>query len=315
MRALVVGAGVVGLSCAVRLREAGIRADVVADAFGPATTSAAAAALWYPYRADPPERVTGWAARTREELERLATDPATGVVLRDGVEYVREDAGEPWWAAAVPGLAWVDGGPAGCVGGWSFRAPVADTGRYLNWLAARLTGLGGTLRRQRVRSVAQVRADADVIVLATGIGARELPGDPTLIPVRGQVVRVRAPGVQRWVLDEGHPDGLVYVVPRIDDVVCGGVDEPGAESPDTDPDTARRIMARCSDTVGELVGAEVLDHAVGLRPYRPSVRLERDPADPGVVHCYGHGGAGVTLSWGCADEVTALVSGVRSAQP
>ncbi len=25
-----------------------------------------------------------------------------------------------------------------------------------------------------------------------------------------------------------------------------------------------------------------------------------------VVHCYGHAGAGITLSWGCAEEVVAL---------
>lgn len=309
VHALVVGAGVVGLSCAIRLREAGVDAHVVADAVGDGTTSAAAAALWYPYRADPPERVTGWAARTREAFERLATDPATGVVLREGTEYVRDSAAEPWWAPAAPGLAWVEGGPAGCLGGWSFRTPVADTGRYLDWLAARLAALGGTLRRERVRSLGQARAAADVVVLATGIGARELPGDAALTPVRGQVVRVRAPAVRRWALDAGHPDGLVYVVPRIDDVVCGGVDEPGAESPAADPDTARSILARCTEVVGELAGAEVLGHAVGLRPYRPSVRLALDPDDSGLVYCYGHGGAGVTLSWGCADEVTALVTG------
>ncbi|MQA16268.1 MAG: FAD-dependent oxidoreductase [Pseudonocardiaceae bacterium] len=309
MRVLVVGAGVVGLSCAVRLREAGVAADVVADAAGAATTSAAAAALWYPYRAHPPERVTGWAASTREELERLSADATTGVVLRDGVEYVRQPTGEPWWASAVPRLAWRGGGPAGCAGGWAFRAPVADTGRYLDWLAARLGDLGGSLRHERMRSVAQARAEADAVVLATGVGARELPGDPAVTPVRGQVVRVRAPSVRQWVLDEGHPAGLVYVVPRIDDVVCGGVDEPGAESPEVDAQTARRILARCIDVVPELAGAQVTGHAVGLRPYRPSVRLERDPSDPGVVHCYGHGGAGVTLSWGCADEVTDLITG------
>jgi D-amino-acid oxidase len=55
--------------------------------------------------------------------------------------------------------------------------------------------------------------------------------------------------------------------------------------------------------VPELRDARVLRHKVGLRPARPAVRLERDGD---VVHCYGHGGAGVTLSWGCAEDVAAL---------
>ena len=48
----------------------------------------------------------------------------------------------------------------------------------------------------------------------------------------------------------------------------------------------------------------------GLRPYRPSgfvVRSERI-GNKTVVHNYGHGGAGVTISWGCADEVASLVA-------
>jgi D-amino-acid oxidase len=58
--------------------------------------------------------------------------------------------------------------------------------------------------------------------------------------------------------------------------------------------------------VPALARARVLSHRVGLRPARPATRLER-VGD--VIHCYGHGGAGVTLSWGCADEVTALAGG------
>jgi len=49
---------------------------------------------------------------------------------------------------------------------------------------------------------------------------------------------------------------------------------------------------------------------VGLRPGRPTVRLEEDARDepgPRILHNYGHGGAGITISWGCADELTALV--------
>ena len=99
-------------------------------------------------------------------------------------------------------------------------------------------------------------------------------------------------------------DGMVYVVPRGTDVVCGGTALDGVESTSPDPAEAERILARCRALVPALAGAQVLGHAVGVRPARPAVRLERSGD---VVHCYGHGGAGVTLSWGCADEVTRLV--------
>jgi D-amino-acid oxidase len=56
----------------------------------------------------------------------------------------------------------------------------------------------------------------------------------------------------------------------------------------------------------------VLAHRVGLRPVRPQVRLETQAVPGGrhVVHNYGHGGAGVTLSWGCALAVAGAVNGL-----
>jgi D-amino-acid oxidase len=92
-------------------------------------------------------------------------------------------------------------------------------------------------------------------------------------------------------------------VPRSHDVVVGGTDEEGDWSRSVDPDVATGILRRATALVPELAEARVLRHKVGLRPARPAVRLER-VGD--VIHCYGHGGAGVTLSWGCADEVAAL---------
>jgi len=57
-------------------------------------------------------------------------------------------------------------------------------------------------------------------------------------------------------------------------------------------------------------GRQVLDVLVGLRPGRPTVRLEAEQCgDSLVVHNYGHGGGGFTLSWGCAEEVLALIQG------
>jgi D-amino-acid oxidase len=292
MRAIVVGAGVVGLTTAVCLREAGVDADVVARETPQETTSAVAAALWYPYRALPAERVTAWSAATYEHLARLADVPGTGVRMRLGTEL---HAADPWWRDAVPDLQRV---PEGL----RFAAPAVDMSVHLPWLVARLRALGGSLERRAVASLAEL--DADAVVNCAGLGARELAGDGSLVAVRGQVVRVAAPGVEEWLLDQSDPARLVYVVPRERDVVLGGTADEGAEDRTPDPATTAAILERCAAALPALRDAPVLAVAVGLRPARPRVRLE---AEGGVVHCYGHGGAGVTLAWGCAVEVTALL--------
>src|SRR4051794_20658066 len=100
-RVIVVGAGVVGLSCALRLLEAGHRVDVLARELPRETTSAVAAAIWYPYRADPPERVLAWSRRTYDELARIAGEHSeSGVVLREGTEIVTSRDEKPWWSDA-----------------------------------------------------------------------------------------------------------------------------------------------------------------------------------------------------------------------
>ncbi|WP_022924143.1 FAD-dependent oxidoreductase [Serinicoccus marinus] len=304
MRAvLVVGAGVVGLTCAIRLLEAGHRVDVVAADPPPATTSAVAAALWYPYRALPQDRVTAWSATTYGVLADLAQDPATGVAMRSGTELLRTRQPDPWWADAVPDLTHVTDVP-GYAGGWRFTAPVAEMGTHLRWLAARLEQLGGTLTRAYLDRLPESEDEGvDVVVNASGLGAERLVADPTLSPVRGQVVVVEQVGLEQWWLDPGAPGGPTYVVPRRDDIVLGGTDQPGERDREPDPATAENILARAAALVPALAGARVLRHAVGLRPVRPQVRVER-VGD--VIHCYGHGGAGVTLSWGCAAEVVEL---------
>ena len=129
---VVVGAGVVGLTCAVRLAEAGHETHVLARDLPPETTSAVAAALWYPYRALPQDRVTAWSARTYRVLDELAADPATGVRMRDGVELLGPTApAEPWWRAAVPVLATVRDPAPGYPRGWRLPLPVAEMDVYL----------------------------------------------------------------------------------------------------------------------------------------------------------------------------------------
>jgi D-amino-acid oxidase len=301
MTVLVVGGGVVGLTAAIRLREAGIDAHVVAREPPERTTSAVAAALWYPYRAFPVERVAAWAARGFEALAELHGVEGSGVRMRWGTELVLEVAEDPWWRPAVPSFRRT-------ADGYRLEAPVVDMSVHLPWLVRRLRALGGAVEIGTVETLDAALRRAPVVVNAAGLGARELAGDRVLVPVRGQVVHVECPGVDEWLLDQSDPHRLVYVVPRERDIVLGGTAEEGVEDLEEDPLTATAILGRCVAAVPALRHARVVGGAAGVRPARPAVRLEAEERPGGtVVHCYGHGGAGVTLSWGCADEVVALV--------
>lgn len=306
-RVIVVGAGVVGMSCAIRLQQAGHQVDVVARDLPLETTSSVAAAIWYPYRAFPFERVTAWSGATYVELERLSKDQDTGIRMVEGTELHRRRTSDPWWRNAVPTLTRVSAMPPPYVDGWTFRTPVVEMPVYLRWLTRVFAEGGGTLTRMALSALPD---QGEVVVNATGLGARLMAEDKSVMPVRGQVVYVEQFGLDRWWLDG---DGPTYVVPRSEDVVVGGTDEEGEWSRTPDPKVAAAILERAAVLVPELARARVLRHKVGLRPARPQVRLEEEDVPTGtsrverIVHCYGHGGAGVTLSWGCADEVASIV--------
>jgi D-amino-acid oxidase len=301
-RVIVVGAGVIGLSCAVRLLEAGHRVDVVGRDLPLETTSSVAAAVWSPY-SRPQEHVVRWARAAYDAFAELCDDESAGVVMRTGTELFREPSGDLWWRDALPPGAGPDREtslPAGYASGLTMRTPVVEMPVYLRWLAARVDELGGTVTRMNLSALPT--GDA-LVVNASGIGARLLGGDRTVSPVRGQVVLVEQVGVDHWWIDAETPS---YVVPRAHDVVLGGTAIEGEWSRTPEPAVAASILERAARIEPRLAGARVLRHKVGLRPSRPSVRLER-VGD--VVHCYGHGGCGVTVSWGCADDVAGLIDG------
>jgi D-amino-acid oxidase len=294
-RVLVVGAGVVGLSCALRLVEAGHRVDVVARDLPLETTSSVAAAIWYPYLAFPQDRVTAWGRTSYAVFAGLAEMDASGVTMRPGTEVLREPTADPWWREAVPRLDRVRP-PEAYSDAWSFVTPVVDMSRYLTWLALRVVDAGATITRIALSRL----PEGPLVVNCSGLGSRLLASDTTTTPVRGQVVVVDQVGLTDWWLDGAAP---TYVIPRPDDIVLGGTDDAGEWDRRPAPATAADIVARATALVPEISQARVLRHKVGLRPARPAVRLER-VGD--VIHCYGHGGAGVTLSWGCAEDVATL---------
>jgi D-amino-acid oxidase len=320
---LVIGAGVIGLTTAVCLAEAGARVAVHAAEPPARTTSAVAGAIWGPHLVGRDDRVRRWGLETRDRLYELAEagPQETGVRLLGGrMVSGHETTGDemvadladvrPCGAADLPG---------GFLSGWRYTAPVVAMPVYLEYLTGRLGRAGGTLGTGlSYASLAQAagRTAARVIVNCTGTGAHGFAGDPGVVPVRGQAVLAANPGLTEFFIGTdradgpGGPDGtgLIYVFPRGGSVVLGGSHHTGDWNQDPDPDLAARIVDGCASIVPALRGAEVIAHLVGLRPTRPQVRLEAGDLDGGrtLVHNYGHGGAGVTLSWGCAADAAAL---------
>lgn len=312
---LVVGGGVIGLTSAVVLAESGRRVTVWSRDPAGATTSAVAGGLWWPYRVEPEEKVGAWSLRTLGVLAELAGRPGeTGVRMVDGTQAGMDLGDLGPWAAGVPGLraARREELPEGWVKGLRARIPLVDMAIYLGYLRRRLEAAGGTVERRAVADLGEAAREAPVVVNCTGLGARELVPDRGVEPVQGQLVIVENVGIDEWFV-AADPDSAdtLYVLPQPYGVVLGGTAREGVWDLTPDPATAEAIVARCARAVGpRLAGARVIGHRVGLRPARSPVRLEAatGPGGGRLVHNYGHGGAGVTVAWGCAEEVAGLLS-------
>jgi D-amino-acid oxidase len=312
----IVGAGVSGLTCGVLFAERGFSAKIFAEQIGTQTTSGAAGALWFPYDAEPAAKVIPWALSTYKVLAELTKDPSCGVSMIELRQYCRTGKIEiPDWAHDLAGVATalcaVAGGPQGrgynFSSGFSLRVPLMDTTIYLDYLANRFQNAGGEIKGGVCfNKLENVEAKFDLVINCAGIGARELANDSDLEPHRGQVAIVPKPdNLKCAIVCDDAP--LMYAIPRTSDCVFGGTNDV-SDNLNPDPATTKAIVAECSRVL-EIEKPCVLRERVGLRPFRKSgVRLEKEELRDGrtVIHNYGHGGSGFTLSWGCAREVLNL---------
>jgi D-amino-acid oxidase len=181
------------------------------------------------------------------------------------------------------------------VDGEVLHVPLADTSRYLPYLRARFDRAGGAVVQREIGSFEELASD--VVVNCTGFGARTLCDDRALTPGYGVSIVTSRPSTARALVRTSDP--LTYVIPRTNDCILGGYDAPEAPS----ASEVDAIVPRCVALVPELRG-DVRGVKHGIRPIRFDVRLEREG---NVIHNYGHGGSGFTLSWACARAVALLV--------
>ncbi len=319
-RVAIVGAGVSGLTCGIVFAERGYRSAIFAQEIGQRTTSGAAGALWFPYDAEPADKVIAWARETYKVLVDLSRDSQTGVSMVELRSFSRTaEISIPDWAIPLgAGRLKQPVIPSGVeeshlfTSGFTMEVPLMDTTRYLDYLKERLTNAGGSIHGNvHFDELEDVGREFDLVINCSGIGAKMLAADVDLEPHRGQVAIVpKIDNLSCAIVCDDAP--LMYAIPRTNDCVFGGTNEV-SDNCDVDPTSTSRIVAECSRVLNS-DKPRVLDERVGLRPFRKSgVRLDRGRLRDGrtVLHNYGHGGSGFTLSWGCANKVFQLAQNVR----
>lgn len=307
--ALILGAGVSGLSVGILLLKQGYTAQIWAKDVPPNTTSDVAAALWYPYLCNPRDKAITWSKNTHDYLKEFALpDPRSGCIMRSFTELFEEHMGEPWWAPAVHEYRrpTPEELPPGYVDGYQTDVVLMDSEVYMRWLVTVFTELGGVITIREVTDISEAVAEHSVVINCTGLGSRQLFNDERVYPVRGQVVRASLNSFTEILVSETDA-GLSLIAPRIDDVILGGTSQANNWNTEVDPQDTAEILRKVAALSSDFDQVNVLDVKVGLRPARDEVRLEIEQMDGGaVIHNYGHGGAGYTLSWGCAQDVVAL---------
>lgn len=324
----IIGAGIIGLSTALKILEdeslKEYRIEVLAAEFSPHTTSDGAAGYWEPIFMDetPEDKVEKWAIETYFHiLEHAGSDSAFSKgcfhcpafkVFNDLVKSLVPD----YWTPRVLGFRRLDEGETEKLFpnfkyGWTFTTVIIEGAKFLPYLEERLLDSGRvTFKQERLHDFHDlVDRDFDLVVNCTGIGARSFVGDELVRPIRGQVMRVKAPWIKYCAFTD---DPLSYILVNSETVVLGGtkyLDDWNLQVSEKDAEDILRNTQHLAPSLKEAIPVK---HWVGLRPSRKQVRIEREVKSFGttelsIVHNYGHGGSGMTIFWGCARDCVVLI--------
>lgn len=306
------GAGVAGLTTGLKLAEQGYKVRITAAQRAQDTVSGVAAAVWFPYKAAPVEKVNEWSRRSYQEFKKLAEIKGSGVRFIPFTVYEKRETQPHWLTALPPGTELrneertIANLPATA---YTMQLPLIETPVYLGYLQDEFKKAGGEIIYKTIHSITQLDSDA-VTVNCLGLGSKLLFGDKEMTAIRGQILKLEPDAeIQGFSVEfqtDEFEDEHMYVIPRSDCIVVGGSSEPDNISTTPDSAQAKRILERAAELSPKLKNLKVLQTLAGLRPGRRSVRLEKDPLLP-VIHNYGHGGAGFTVSLGCAEEVLTLM--------
>lgn len=311
----VLGCGVSGLTTGIILLREGYQVQILTKELPENTVSAVAGAIWFPYEARPFKKVSAWSLQSFHQYKELSKNPESGISMTD-YAIILEKPDTPWWLDSIPADHIISDSVSGYYEkdypGYIVNVPLIETQMYLPFLLVEFKKLGGTVIQQEIRSK-NALLEFELVVNCTALGSEDLFNDTELFPIQGQIVKLKADPEIKGMATDFHfgekNEEMAYIIPRKDGIILGGVARPGFHSTTPDPELSKKLITYNAEYDIRLSNLEVIASKAGLRPGRSEIRLEKDP-ELKVIHNYGHGGAGYTVSWGCAASVLELVQTV-----
>ncbi|XP_052816614.1 D-aspartate oxidase-like isoform X2 [Mya arenaria] len=318
----IVGAGIIGLSTALNIQKRlpSAKVTIYADRFDNETTSHGAGGLFRPnvehLLGVDPDTVTRWSVEGFKFYSSLASSPeaaTSGQMIMPGYVFSNTPVKDPLYKRLVYSFRELTAIELQKLQvdykyGYQVTTVITYVPVFLPWLMVKFKDNGGRVEKRTVKSLEEFVGVHDMVVNCSGFRSRDLVGDKSVYPVRGHLIRIKAPWIKYWIYTEDS----AYIIPGYDEVSIGGIRQKDNFNLEIDPKDTEGIKERCYKLWPSLKEAPVLREWVDLRPHRDPLRLEQQviqyPSGPlKVVHNYGHGALGITLAWGTSIDAANLV--------
>lgn len=300
----ILGAGVIGLTSALCFQKSGYSVKIIADKYDETICSRNAGAIWGPFLSKEDQKAYNWSFETLKVFKRLSENPMSGINIADGLLAANFETQMPdWFKLLNQNHDYNEKLPIGYLDAWRYSVPIIDMPMYLNWLQREFLRFNGILEKDRIYNFCDIKDKFDFVVNCTGLGSIELCADKELYPMKGQLIVVSNPGIDYFFAERGNDKELFYWMPQGNKIVIGGTAEKEFSHNLVDKTQINRMLYNAKKIENKFNKSVIISRKVGFRPCRNSIRFEFDKKYQNVFHNYGHGGSGVSLSWGCAQSV------------
>lgn len=307
----VIGSGIIGLSSALTLLNKGLSVAVYSSSLIHQTSSSIAHAYWWPHKIKFDDRIEKWASSSYQMYSKFSDISESGVSIKKYLRFCFDQDESLIVLKLFNDWKEIDGKEYGISSKQSFSMmlPSIDTFKHLNFLKSEIFKKGGTFIERQIKSFDNLINDHSFIVNCSGLGAKELASDSSVFPIRGQTVRISTDSkIKDYTPIYKSSSSFSTITPFGSDLILAGVAQEGDSYLSPRKEDTGDIIARCKAFDSTLTNINVIEERVGLRPGRPSIRLEKEDINGrSIIHNYGHGGSGYSLPWGCAEDVASLI--------